>query len=67
MIIKQTFRVGEEEQCGEEFFAMIPDDKDLQHSLEAALECVLRNVIYNEYFTLIFDTEKREVSVLEAL
>lgn len=66
MIIKQTFRVGEEEQCGEEFFAVVPDDPDLVESLEAALEVVLNSIYgYMESFTLELDTEKRSVEVVD--
>lgn len=67
MIIKQVFKRGEEERCGEEFFAAVPQDPDLQESLEAALECVLRNISYIQHFTLVFDTKKRSVEVVEAL
>jgi len=67
MMITQIFKRGEEDRCGEEFFALIPDDPDLQESLASALDCVLRNISYKEYFTMVFDTEKRSVDVVEAL
>lgn len=68
MIIKQTFRRGEEEQCGDEFFAVVPQDKDLVESLEAALEVILNNVEgYAESFTLQLDTDKRSVEVMDVI
>ena len=67
MIVKQIFKRGEEERCGEEFFSAVPQDKEFQESLEAALDCVLRNISYKEYFILVLDTDKKSVEVVEAL
>ena len=66
MIIKQTFVRGEEERCGDEFFAVVPQDPDLIESLEAALDVILNSVYgYMDSFTLTLDTEKRSVEVVD--
>jgi hypothetical protein len=43
MIIKQTFRIGQEQECGEEFFKVVPDEPDLVESLQAALDVIYNN------------------------
>lgn len=65
MIVTQIFRAGDEERCGEEFFAVVPKDPDLVESLEAALEVVYNSVDTFQYFTLKLDTEKRSVEVTD--
>ena len=67
MIITQIFRSGDEERCGEEFFAIVPKDPDLIESLKEALEVVYNNLESFKYFTLRLDTEKRSVDVLEVV
>ena len=67
MIVTQIFRAGDEERCGDEFFAVVPKDPDLIESLEAALEVVYNSVKPFKYFTLQLDTEERSVEVVEVV
>lgn len=67
MIITQTFHRGHEEECGEEFFAVIPDDQELHESIRAVLDMIQGQITYKKYFIITIDTDLRKADVTEAV
>jgi len=67
MIITQTFYRGREEECGKQFFEVVPDDDDLQKALDTVLKMIRDSVTYKSHFIITVDTDRKSATVTEAV
>lgn len=67
MIVTQTFHIGREIECGEEFLAALPDDPLIADAVNSVLDMLQDRMPYKEFFVLRVDTEAMKAEVVEVV